>query len=286
VTGALWAAASGIGFGLFQSINRLAVRDLDAYVSTFLQVTVAAAILVAASLATEDLSALRSAGAWPLIAFAGAGLVHFLAGWTFLNLSQKQIGAARTSPLLTVTPVFGLALAALVFGELPSAAALAAVAVIVAGALLVSRAGPAARLADARFGLACALMWALSPLLTVEGLDGGVSPLLGVTVGMLASVAAYAVVLAVRGGLGAVGRGALAVKLAAGALVALATWSRWVALDDAAVGVVLALNLVSVPIVLFLAPILSGRHVERVTSRVWAGAALVVLGSLALIAAA
>jgi drug/metabolite transporter (DMT)-like permease len=284
VTGALWAAASGIGFGLFQSINRLAVRDMDAYVSTFLQVAVAFVVLAAIALTTEDLGSLALTGTWPLVAFAGAGLVHFLAGWTFLNLSQKRIGAARTSPLLTVTPVFGLALAALAFGELPSAWALSAVAVIVAGAFLVSRSGPAARLRDARFGLACALMWALSPLLTVEGLDGGLSPLLGVTIGMLASVAAYAVVLPARGL--AVPRRSLSVKLLAGVLVAFATWSRWVALDDAAVGVVLALNLVSVPIVLFLAPVLSGRHLEQVTPRVWAGAALVVCGSLALIAVA
>jgi drug/metabolite transporter (DMT)-like permease len=284
VTGALWAAASGIGFGLFQSINRLAVRDMDAYVSTFLQVAVAFVVLAAIALATEDLGSLAHTGTWPLVAFAGAGLVHFLAGWTFLNLSQKRIGAARTSPLLTVTPVFGLALAALAFGELPSAFALLAVAVIVAGAFLVSRSGPGARLRDARFGLACALMWALSPLLTVEGLDGGLSPLLGVTIGMLASVAAYAVVLGARGL--AVPRRSLSVKLLAGVLVAFATWSRWVALDDAAVGVVLALNLVSVPIVLFLAPVLSGRHLEQVTARVWAGAALVVCGSLALIAVA
>jgi drug/metabolite transporter (DMT)-like permease len=286
VTGALWAAASGIGFGLFQSINRLAVRDLDAYVSTFLQVAVAFVVLAAIALPTQDLGQIGDASTWSVIAFAGAGLVHFLAGWTFLNLSQKRIGAARTSPLLTVTPVFGLALAALAFGELPSAGALLAVAVMVAGAFLVSSSGAAARLRDAGFGLACALMWALSPLLTVEGLDGGLSPLLGVTIGMLASVLAYAVVLGVRGGLGDVGRGALVVKLVAGVLVAFATWSRWVALDDAAVGVVLALNLVSVPIVLFLAPVLSGRHLEVVTARVWAGAALVVAGSLALIAVA
>jgi drug/metabolite transporter (DMT)-like permease len=285
VTGALWAAASGIGFGLFQSINRLAVRDMDAYVSTFLQLAIAAATLAAVSLATEDLSLLGDAGAWPLIAFAGAGLVHFLAGWTFLNLSQKRIGAARTSPLLTVTPVFGLVLAALVFGELPSAAAVGAVGVMVVGAFVVSSSGPAARLRDARFGLACALMWALSPLLTVEGLDGLPSPLLGVTIGMLAAVAAYCVFLPGRG-LTGIPRRTLWAKLLAGVLVAFATWSRWIALDDAAVGVVLALNLVSVPIVLFFAPLLSGRVLEQVTTRVWAGAGLVVAGSLALIAVA
>ena len=104
---------------------------------------------------------------------------------------------------------------------------------------------------------------------------------------MLAAVAAYGAVLVATGRalrLGAVGRRTLAVKLFAGVLVALATWWRWVALDDAAIGVVLALNLLSVPIVLFLAPRLAGRHLEHVTPRVWAGAGLVVAGSLGLIA--
>jgi hypothetical protein len=46
---------------------------------------------------------------------------------------------------------------------------------------------------------------------------------------------------------------------------------------------VLALNLVCVPVVLLLAPILMGRHVERVNARIWGGAALVVFGTLSLI---
>jgi uncharacterized membrane protein len=49
---------------------------------------------------------------------------------------------------------------------------------------------------------------------------------------------------------------------------------------------VLALALVSVPIVLFLSPLLVGRHLERVTPKVWIGAALVVAGALTLIGAA
>jgi hypothetical protein len=36
--------------------------------------------------------------------------------------------------------------------------------------------------------------------------------------------------------------------------------------------------------VLFLAPIMVGAHLEQVTARVWAGAALVLGGALALIA--
>jgi drug/metabolite transporter (DMT)-like permease len=213
--------------------------------------------------------------------------VHFLVGWTFLNMSQQRIGAARTSPLLTLSPLFGLAIAAVTLGEIPGAAALAAIVPMMAGAWLVAaRSAGHIRPADALWGLGCALMWAISPVLTVEGLDGLPSPLLGVTIGMVASVVAYAGALGVQGGglgVGSIARDALAFKLVAGVLVALATWLRWLALDEAAVGVVLAMNLLAVPVVLVCAPLLVGRHLERVTPRVWAGAALVVAASLVLI---
>jgi drug/metabolite transporter (DMT)-like permease len=285
VTGALWAAASGIGFGLFQSLNRRAVRDIDdAFVSTFLQLLVAAVVLLVLCVASGDLDRLADAPASSVAAFMAAGVVHFLLGWTFLNLSQKRIGAARTAPLLTLSPLFGLLVAAITVGETPSAAALVAIAPMVAGAWLVAG-GRRVRLADAVFGLGCALMWAISPVFTVKGLDGIASPLLGVTLGMVASAAAYGAAMAgTRRALGGIARGALSFKLLAGLLVAMATWWRWIALDGAAVGVVLALSLLSVPTVLLLAPLMVGRHLERVGARVWAGSALVVAGALALIA--
>jgi drug/metabolite transporter (DMT)-like permease len=288
VTAALWAVASGVGFGLFQSLNRRALLDIeDAYVSTFINLAIAAIVLLAVALATEDFARLLDADAWTLAAFAGAGIVHFLLGWTFLNLSQRRIGAARTSPLLTMTPVFALAVAAIAVGQLPGPAALAAIVPMVLGAYLVAGGGREARGVDALPGLACALMWAVSPVLTLEGLDGLDSPLLGVTLGMVASVMAYGVFLLGRRrhlGSAVLARDVLGFKIAAGTLVALATWLRWVAIDGADVAVVLALALVSVPIVLFLSPLLVGRHLEHVTRQVWLGAGLVVAGALTLIA--
>lgn len=287
VTGSLWAVASGVGFGVFQTLNRRALSGIDdAYVSTFLQLVVAAAVLVLASVTTQDLGLLTDAQAWALVAFAAAGVVHFLFGWTFLNLSQQRIGASRTAPLLTTTPLFGLLIAALL-GEVPSALALVAIAPMVAGAYLLSGGGRESRGPDAVFGLGTALMWAISAVLTVEALDGLPSPLLGVTLGLVAAVPAYgAGVMArhARRGLGLVARRAMAIKVLAATLLALATWSRLIALDQADVGVVLALNLVSVPVVLLLAPLVVGRHIEQVDLRVWLGAALVVTGTLSLIA--
>ena len=280
----VWAVLSGVGFGLFQSINRRSLVDIeDPFVSTFLNVTIAAVALVIVSLTTADVGLVFDADLWALLAFAAAGIVHFLLGWTFLNLSQKRIGAARTSPLLTMSPVFALGVAALTVGQLPGVVALLAIVPMVVGAYLVSGGGREARGADALPGLACALMWGVSPVFTLWGLDGLDSPLLGVTLGMLASVLTYGVFLLVRGSV-SFAWGALWFKVLAGVLIAFATWWRWLAIDGADVAVVLALALVSVPIVLVVSPLLVGRHLEQVTRRVWVGAGLVVGGAIALLA--
>jgi drug/metabolite transporter (DMT)-like permease len=289
VSGVLWATASGIGFGLFQSLNRRAIRGIDdPYVSTFLQLAVATAILVVASLASEDLSQLGDASGEAIVLFALAGVIHFVLGWLLLNVSQMRIGASRTAPLITLTPLFGVGLAAVTLGELPSAAAFAAIVPIVVGAwLLASRgSGHVAIESDSIFAFGTAFMWALSAVLTVEALEGLDSPLLGVTLGLLAATITLAGALTARNSLGAIrsiARNTLALKLVAALVVAFATWFRLLALGETDVAVVLATNLVGVPITLVLAPLMVGRHVEQADTRVWLGGLLVVAGVLALI---
>jgi drug/metabolite transporter (DMT)-like permease len=290
VSGALLAAASGVGFGVFQSLNARAVRSFeDPYLATLVQLAVAAVALSLAALLTGELAGLGDAPLWALGDFAIAGLLHFLAGWSMLNLSQKRIGAARTSPLLTTVPVFGVAIAAVTLGQLPGAVALAAIAVMIVGAYVVATRDrlQSPRLGDALPGLTCAFCWALSPVFTLRGLEAVDSPLAGLTVGLLGSVAVYAPLyfLLRRAQVPTLTREALGLKLFLGALVGLATWWRWAALEDAEIGVVLALSLLSVPIVLFLAPVVAGRHLEHVTPRLWAGAGLVVTGALTLVVA-
>ena len=292
MTGVLWAASSGLGFGLFQAINAKAVRQLgDAYFSTFVQLLTAALVLLVICALSGDLSLIGSLNAWATVSFVLAGALHFLLGWTMVNVSQQRIGAARSAPLLATTPLWGIAIAALVRGELPGVEALFGIVVMVVGALTVS--SPAAmagmRWQDSGFALGAAFLWALSPIFTIEGLEEVDSPLLGVAVGVVSSALAFGVLLALwprgRRELRSAYRPGLALKMLCGAIVALATWGRWVALDMVTVGVVLALNLLAVPTVLVLAPLVSGRGAkERVTARVWIGAGLVIAGSLLLIA--
>jgi drug/metabolite transporter (DMT)-like permease len=294
-TGPVLAAVAGVGFGAFQTLNRRAVGGMtDAYLATFLQLVVAMVVLVVASAATEGFGALADATAAGFAWFAAAGLVHFFVGWTLLNMSQMRIGAARTSPLLSTNPVWGAAIAVAWLGEDPRLVAWVGIAVVVVGALVVSleRAGESGwgiRWRDAVPGLLTALAWSISPVFIKEGLHGLDSPLLGLTLGMGVALLAYAAALPLRpraAGAALGSWGSLAFKLVAGVMVGLSVWARWESLESASIAVVLALGLLSVPVVLLFSPVLMGRHVERVTAQVWAGAALVVGGGLLLILAA
>jgi drug/metabolite transporter (DMT)-like permease len=292
VSGAVLAAASGVGFGVFQAVNVRAMRSgADPFASMFVQVTIAALLLTGVTLASGELGEAFDAPAWALADFAIAGLVHFLGGWSLLNLSQKRIGAARTSPLLTTAPVFGVLLALIWPGQLPGFIALVAITLMCTGAYVVASRGgeQTPRVADALPGLGCAFMWALSPLFIVHGLEGFDSALAGLTVGLAVCVVACVAVYAAGRGTqltwNAIAGAGAVFKLLAGVLVALATWWRWAALEEVTVGAVLALSLLSVPVVLFLAPVIAGRHLERVTLGLWAGAGLVVAGALILVVA-
>jgi drug/metabolite transporter (DMT)-like permease len=290
LSGTLLAAASGVGFGIFQSVNTRAFAGVrDPWVPTAVQLTVATAALTIAALVTGELGHVVDAPLWAIGNFAVAGLLHFLAGWSMLNLSQRKVGAARTGPLLTTAPIFGVAIAAVTLGQFPSAIALGGIAVMIGGAYVVAMRGgqPAPRALDALPGLGCAFCWALSPIFTLRGLDGLDSPLVGLWVGMVACLLVILPVVAVRSGgtFPSLGTSSVSLKLCVGGLMAMATWFRWAALEDASVAEVVALQLLTVPVVLFLAPVIAGRQAERVTLGLWAGAGLVVSGALILVVA-
>jgi drug/metabolite transporter (DMT)-like permease len=267
---------------------------MDVYVATLVQLGVALLVLVALVLATSDRNRVDDLPAIALGWFVLGGLAHFFVGWTLLNMSQQRIGAARTSPLISTVPLFGAAVAAVTLGQFPSGWSWAGIALITLGAyvvaaerLLAGGRGAPFGWRDSVFGLGTALAWAVSPIFIRKGLDGFDSPLIGVTVGLAVSLAGYVLVLALAARhqrqAGALGD-APWLKVLAGVLVALSTWGRWVALERTTVGTVLALGLMSVPIVLLLSPVLMGREVERVSAFIWLGAALVVGGSFLLVA--
>jgi drug/metabolite transporter (DMT)-like permease len=138
VTGVLWAIVAGVGFGVFQSFNRRAGRSFDSYVSTFLLLVIGSIVLVVVSVLTEDLSLLKEAPLMAYINFGLAGFVHFFLGWTFLTLSQKLIGAARTGALIGTAPLFAFGVGLVFFGETLNVPIIIGVILVIAGVYLVS----------------------------------------------------------------------------------------------------------------------------------------------------
>ena len=135
------------------------------------------------------------------------------------------------------------------------------------------------------FGLGTAVCFASSAIFIRAGLADLPSPLLGVTVGMVVTASAYGIILFFRRGqtrLGPISRDAMFFQLTAAVLIGLSTWARWIALDMAPIAVVLALGRLNVPVVILLTPLLVGYQQERVTARVWLGAALIIIGTLIL----
>lgn len=297
MTGAVWGLFAGLGFGLFQTLNRRAIKGMNVFVATFLQLLVSALVLGLLSVLTQDLSRLRTAPAASWLHFGLAGLFHFAIGWTFLNASQRRIGAARTGALIGTTPLFAAIIAFVTLGEGLDLIALAGIALIATGAFLTNNPIGKGKTSNSTadqpnpwvslvIALGAPLCWSLSPIFIRYGLEGLDSPLLGVTIGITANVIGYAILLGVRhlhSPLEAITSEALTLKIIAGILVGLSTWMRWVALDLAAVALVLAISLVSVPTVNLLTPLVVDRQLEEVTREVWVGSALIVFGSLMLI---
>lgn len=293
MSGIAFGAMAGVGFGLFQAVNRRINAAIDVYRATLAVMAVGSALLVVLSAVTEDVGSLLVAPPVALGAFAAAGFVHFFLGWTFLGLAQQRLGAARTGALLGSVPLVGALLAAAALGERLTVRTWLALLIVMAGVAAISlrprRSAATARSATVSpaglgFALATALCWAVSPLLIRAGLARFDAPVLGVTVGLAATTVAYAAVVAAVGGrrpdAAQAVRPPIVLLLVAGTLVGLAIWWQWTAFDLAPVAPVLAVMQLSAPVVALVAPLVSRDPLEHGGLLLWVGLALVLAGAL------
>jgi uncharacterized membrane protein len=139
--------------------------------------------------------------------------------------------------------------------------------------------------AGSSFGLATALAWAISPVFIKEGLKELPSPILGVTIGMLVSTIAYGLLMLLRRN--HISKEPITIALwvnqsIAGVLTGLGTVFRWVALDLAPVAVVVTLGRFNMIVVIVISALMTGKYAEKMTWRIWLGAALVLIGAIIL----
>lgn len=281
--GAAWALFAGVSFGIFQAVNRRANQLIDPYRTAFALLLVAVVGLGIFAAATQDLALLSSAPVLAFLSFGAAGIIHFFFGWTLLSLSQQRIGAGNTGVVTAATPLIGSLMAALVLGEALGAVALAAIALVTAGVILIARrtSGAGQRLTFPWFALAASLSWGTSPLFIRWGLEGLPSPIIGVTIGLAAATALYAAVLATGKAPTTSGTPPEVRRwiLIGGILVAVAIAAQWTALDLVEVNVVVTLQQVATPVVVLVAPLIVGTTIERWTWRLIVGMVAVIAGS-------
>jgi len=299
--GEIWASLAGVGFGVFQSINRRAAFGIDVLRATFTVLTVSAIFLGVVSLLLEDLDLLWKAPLSAWVLFILAGLIHFLLGWTLLNVSQRRIGAARTGALIGTTPLFATILAAILLGEWLKPLAIVGVVVVVLGVYFTTPKNNPSKasgnpssthaLSSTGFrssltGLATAVCWAISPVLIRQALEGLPSPLLGVELGMIACSLSYGILLFGRRNSqkdGAPSREAIILLTIGGVISGAAIWARWAAIELTSVAVVTTLSLFSVVVVMILSPFVVGGKQERPTIQAILGAVMIIVGSVLLV---
>ena len=93
-----------------------------------------------ATLAIEDINQLVLLISWQSVFyFAVAGMIHFVIGWTLFAVSQKVVGASRTSALLGTAPLFATLIGYLIFSEFLSFITLTGITLIMIGIYLVAK---------------------------------------------------------------------------------------------------------------------------------------------------
>lgn len=306
MSGEVLALTAGISFAAFQILHRRVGQFIDPYLGSFMLVLISLAVLGTACLLTRQAVTFTEATTHGGLAFAAAGLVHFVLGWTSLTLSQRKIGAARTASIMGAAPVMTAILAALFLGQVLTPIEIAGICVVVLGVWLVAsdppswessessgRSSPSKlkSLGQSGYGLVTALSFALGTILVRMGLNGMPSPLLGSTLGLGVSAVFYGFLLAFiyirrkpRWYFGDIRKSSIMARQgSAGIAVALGTVLQYAATLSAPAAVVVALGRVNVPLVVAFSPILIGRRLEPLTKRLLGGAALVLVGALILV---
>lgn len=284
MSGVAWAITAGIGFGVFQAVNRRANQGIDAYRATFGLLLVGTLGLAIVSWLTQDVGRLAGAPVSSYLYFSAAGFIHFFLGWTLLALGQQKDGANRTGATVAAMPVVATLLAAVFLGEPLRWAIAGAVALVVIGMVVLSLRGGTGEgtFSVPWFGIASAITWATSPVFIRWGLEGLDAPLLGVTIGLAVATIAYAVALTVTGRWAGdpipMGK-ALWLGLA-GVLVATAISAQWTAYRSIEIATAVTLMQLSAPTVIVTAPFVVGFEHERITMPLVLGTGLVMAGSI------
>lgn len=281
--GVLWALLAAAGFALLQASNRKTNQLIDAYRTAFGLLVAVETVLLARSLLIGDFALLFQAPVSAVALFTVATFFHFVGGWTFLALSQQQIGVARTGALVAAAPIVGTLVAAIGLGEPLTVPVVTGVLLAVIGVALISLSGGASGTMNWRkpwYALTVATIWGTTPLLIRLGLERFGHPVEGLTIGLAFCVLIHAAILTVaRRWRGRVPATAIRWIAFGGLAGAVAVAAQWISFDRTTIAIAITVQQLSVIFVIALVPIMFRQPFEKMNPRFFTGAAIVLAGA-------
>jgi drug/metabolite transporter (DMT)-like permease len=214
LTAVLLVVFSSLGWSGFDLLRKLLVREV-APVALLLMLTLGAVPLFAVWVWIDGLAAPAPGYLAPAL---GSVLLNVVANLLFLH-GMRLAPISVAVPLLSLTPVFTTLSAIPLLGERPSAAGVAGILLVIAGAIWLNwprrpavPAGEAPATGDPRRALSgavmvatTALLWSLTPSLDKMAVERAGAPLHSLVLSGGVALAVFAV-LAFQGGLGELGR--------------------------------------------------------------------------------
>lgn len=283
--GVFWSLIAALGFGFTQTLNRKSNLLVGASKTAFGLLMAVESILLVRMIITGEYRLLATAPWSALAFFTGSATIHYILGWTFLAMSQHQIGVARTGAVVSAAPLVGTLLAAPILGEPLTGFILIGVLTTVMGVALISVSRGDRSMNSLRtvptFGLLVALCWGSSPMLIRKGLEGLDAPVLGLTVGLGVALIVHAIALTTTRSWNAMpwDRRALTWMALGGATGAIGIGAQWTSFGLTTVAVAITVQQLAVLVVVGLAPIMFRSPMERLNSTLLIGTAAVILGS-------
>jgi uncharacterized membrane protein len=256
---------------------RQGLRSASPYTGVWINLAVGTLALWPAVAATGGLESIGLKGA---AYFAAAGIVGTLAGRLFRFVAIEKVGAAVSSAVINLNPFISTGLAILLLGERVTMAIAAGTAVIVLGTILLSTTGRQVgfRPVDLVIPFLSAACFGVVAILRKLGLSQ-TGPVLGFAVNVTTGLLVFTLFLVISGNRQTmVCRGrSLLHFITAGLAENAGVFMTLVALKLGTVSVVAPIS-ATAPIFVLPLSMLFLRGIERLTARVVAGTALVVVG--------
>lgn len=289
--GVAWALVAALGFGFTQTFNRKSNLIVGPFRTAFGLLLAVEGFLVVRMFLTGDHRLLRDAPVSALLFFSASAVIHYVAGWTLLALSQQQVGVARTGAVVSAAPLVGAFLAVPVLGESLGPATFGGVVLTVAGVAMVAisrgRDEETGRWHVPTYGLAVAACWGTSPMFIRKGLEGLDAPVLGLTIGLAVALVVHAAILTGTRSW-AWGRGSWTARrwmVIGGVSGSIGIGAQWVSFGLTTIAISITVQQLATLVVVALAPFMFDRAFERVNGLLILGTVSMLSGSVLVVLA-